>query len=226
MKENNTLQNSIRGRTKRTLTDGYIAFKAQEDGAENKLLELIRRFALAKVKARIADLGEVSRDAEDLVQEVLIEIWGSLGDFRGDETSFYGWVHSICFRQFSRAAGEIKMEGASRIALQVVDPEDGHKIDNPAMRPECRPQFARELPDSIQGVDRRICEYMRSGFTRKKIADFLSTSEDAVNKRVSRMKRRIIEEQKTRAPLPDRLGRDIEIPGSASCGTSWAGVRQ
>jgi hypothetical protein len=50
-----------------------------------------------------------------------------------------------------------------------------------------RPQFPRELPEFIQGDDLKICQYRREGHSYGRIAEIMSTTENAVKKRIQKM---------------------------------------
>jgi hypothetical protein len=91
---------------------------------------------------------------------------------------------------------EVKDENDIKVPLIVeVEDEDGQicKEENPLIHRlnELRPVFPRILPPFIQGVDRQICNYIREDYTYEKIARVMSMTENAVTKRIQRMRNTI-----------------------------------
>ena len=53
------------------------------------------------------------------------------------------------------------------------------------------PQFRRQLPEFITGIDLKICEHIRQGHDYRKIGQLLSMTERAVSRRIARMRQEV-----------------------------------
>jgi RNA polymerase sigma factor (sigma-70 family) len=161
--------------------------------AEGKLYLAIIDFATGKISGDLFDSPECSADSEDYAQEVAIRIWEKMHTFSGDPSSFYPWLHRICYTKGIQAYTKTTEESSKKVPL-VVEVEDSDGLeDNPLIYKEQKPEHVRELPNWIQGVDRWICDLIREDMTYAQIGKFLHITEKAVRQRVARMKDKNLE---------------------------------
>ena|GEM_PF-4267968 len=177
---------------KETVTRAYSEFKdavpeVKGVAAEN-LYTTILRFAKQKLTAHLYNKDEGSATADDHAQTVTVYVWQHLHEFKGGSDSFHSWLDRICFTTGSAAQSSANKQQRSRVEL-LVPSEDGSLEDNPELYPASQPPvYLRELPDSIVGVDLKICWYIREGMTYRKIAETLGMTEAAIKQRVAAMR--------------------------------------
>lgn len=168
----------------------------------------IRPFVAKKITGRLYDSPGGIGNVEDHVQEVVIYVWQHLSDFSGEPKAFYTWLNRICYTTATKGFNEGK-ESRDKFEQVTVKYEDGSIGDNLNMYSDGRkrngqpiigpaqPQYAKKLPDFIQGTDLMICDLIREGYDYKRIAKFCHITEKAVRERVAKMKRKNLAMKKT-----------------------------
>jgi Sigma-70 region 2 len=99
----------------------------------NKVFKFAR-LKLLSLEYDFRDFG-TAETVDDWAQEVTITVWQKLHTFKGEPSSFYAWVHKICFSKVVKAFTNLKAEQRNKESL-VVDKrtEDRtYRADNPNM---------------------------------------------------------------------------------------------
>jgi DNA-directed RNA polymerase specialized sigma24 family protein len=183
-------------RNRRGIVAAYKNLLEKKPYAEGELIKVVTAFAKSKVSGDkgLWDLEEVSDTADDHAQRVALSVWQQLPKFEGEPEQFYHWVNHICCTARKKAFKKTLKYQKARVPVIVeMEGDDGdmYKEDNPLIRPQEYPdELRRVLPDFIQGIDLKICNYIREGYDYEKIARVLSMTVDAVTKRVERMFKR------------------------------------
>jgi len=192
--------------TPANVTAAYREYLDGIEGAEDRLYALIFRVCLRFAKHRMADRINYLDLPADAAQAATISIWRAIGRYKVKDTAdadkvagydtankFYYWVRLMAYNTIRDSiAGNVKVADL-HIPLQVASKDDpGQLEDNPELYPDEQVQYARALPDWIQGTDKLILGYIYQGHSYKKIASNLELTEAAVEARVRRMRKRVL----------------------------------
>lgn len=184
--------------SKEQITSAFTRFRSGEAGAESELLQLVLDFGRSRAYSNLYDRAESYLTPDDVAQELAQYVWGKLPTFDGTPASFYSLVNRVRFTETSAAeieAGNVE----KRVPMSITAP-DGEQYDNielhgPVFKHNGRLRnhaagyaFTREIPASIQGVDRAICEFIRDGRDYAEIGSLLGITKAAVELRVRRMR--------------------------------------
>jgi RNA polymerase sigma factor (sigma-70 family) len=194
----NNLSAVIYGQNRTGIEEAYAAYLTDKVSGESRLFQLLFAFALNKINNKVFDKGDGEHTAEDHAQDVTIYVWQHLGDFEGEPSTFYSWLHRICFRQAWKALNQYKAS-AKKFAPLLVEDEDGSGAmeDNPLIyqrRNTLKPIPARKIPDYVQGKDRIAAEWIGEGMSYKFIAKSMGTTVKAVEMRVAKIRKRVMAE--------------------------------
>ena len=156
--------------------------KAARDGdvrAYGRIVELTRN----SVEAAARVIVHNPEDAEDIAQETYVRAFGQLGNLQ-DSASLLAWLQRIA-RNLA-----LNRRRASRWSF--VSDFDMSQIAQPEIdADELGPALARALV-GLGGEDRQLCErYYHGGWTTARLADEMKISEDAVRKRLQRVRERL-----------------------------------
>lgn len=177
------------------IESAYRNLVEKKAGSVDRFYKVITDFARSKLTKALFDSAEGVSTVDDRSQDVAIYVWSKLGEFKGSVGSFYPWLNRICYTQGAAAVNESREQATNRVDLFVeVEDGSGDFEENPDLYPtDMPPQYQRELPEFIQGTDLKICMYIRADKTYSQIADLLEISEDAVEVRIRRMRKKIEE---------------------------------
>lgn len=188
-------------RNKAHVTTAYLTYarsnKAEDD--QWRLAWSIEHFARTKVKRveQEHNFRETAVDAEDVTQEVILDVKSSLPGFRGrTPLEFLSWLQTICRRHrvdfFNDSFdATCKTDGL----YKEHEDEDGfvRQTENIKMYPKLRNDQGLDgyikIPEWITGDDRYICKLIMDGKTHKQIGPYLGMTEAAVKMRVQRMRK-------------------------------------
>lgn len=120
-------------------------------------------------------------DAEDLMQEILIQLWRSFPKFRGDSKP-QTWLYRVAI---NTAISFQRKEIRSRMALEINEliRTQGGLLDE-LPQEEILKQFVKGLGD----LDRAVLTLYLDGVGATEMADVLGLTANAINIRISRLK--------------------------------------
>jgi|SRR4051794_5921785 RNA polymerase sigma-70 factor (ECF subfamily) len=178
----------------RELDDTTLVVRARE-GDVRAFSELAQRHQAALYRLALRLVGNAA-DAEDALQDSLLDAWRRLDRFRGD-SAFTTWAYRIvtnrCLDLLRRRRATLSMEQAEEVAPErLAAPEAGapeHAAEVDAGLVALRAAL-RTLPD-----DQRACFVLREleGLGYAEIAEITGASETAVRGRIHRARRGLAE---------------------------------
>lgn len=134
LRQEQTPQPSIervkRNRTKDRVGELYADFK--EGHRTGEFWQAVTEFARSKMRNTEFQFGDREGSAEDLAQEIVIEVMrgltpGETNEFRGDANNFYSWLNRICFTRGADFFNEAKDRKYAEVPLLEFD----DTLDNP-----------------------------------------------------------------------------------------------
>lgn len=185
-------------RNKAQVTAAYLTY-ARSNKAENdqwRLAWSIGHFARTKVKRveQERNFRETAVDAEDVTQNIIMDVKRSLPGFRGETPlEFLSWLQTICRRHRVDFFNDSLRDTCKTQGLyKEYEDEDGNVStrDNPLLYGDQGGVDGYiEIPEWITGTDRYICLLIMSGKTYKQIGEFAGMTEAAVKMRAQRMRK-------------------------------------
>lgn len=169
------------------LDEQTLVVRAQEgDVRAFELLALRHQDALYRLAVRV--MGDAG-DAEDALQEALIDAWRRIGRFRG-ESAFSTWMYRIVT---NRCLGMLRRRRPVPVE-QIETPAPAH--DSPERAAE-RDAGMAALGRALQDLsdDLRVCWVLREmeGLSYAEISEITGASENAVRGRIHRARTRLAE---------------------------------
>jgi len=138
---------------------------------------------LFKVVRAYAFTGE---DQDDLLQEIVIQVWHSIPQYRGD-AAVTTWLYRIAFYA---ALGWVRKEKKHRTGKQSLDGVEQILTVRSSAK-DSRLQWLYEQIANLNPVDRSLMLLMLDGFSYKEIAGILGISESNVGVKINRIKARL-----------------------------------
>jgi RNA polymerase sigma-70 factor (ECF subfamily) len=138
----------------------------------------------------------VSEDQKDIYQEILVNIWKSLENFRGDSQEST-WVYRIALNTAMGFAGKefrrmrIVLDGGEK-NLQNLITEDDSEL---RIREEQINQLQNHL-NQLSVIDKAIMSLMLEDLSSKEIAEIIGITEPNVRVKVHRIKETLREQMK------------------------------
>ncbi|MEJ8279042.1 RNA polymerase sigma factor [Pseudonocardia spirodelae] len=126
-----------------TLDEATLVVRAQ-DGDAGAFEELARRHQETLFRVAVRVLGERA-DAEDALQEALIDAWRRIGTFRGD-AAFSTWMYRIVVNRCTALARRARR-------TEPLPPDDG---------PGAPPDDGRRSPERVAEVDAEMAALSRA----------------------------------------------------------------
>lgn len=129
-------------------------------------------------------------DQEDLFQEITLQLWLSIPDFRGDSKPST-WIYRVALYTATVWVRQIK-KTANTQPLAYVE----HTL---IAKNEMESDQVRWLYDQIatlEPIDRSVCLLMLDGFSYKEMAEILGISESNVGVKIHRVKQRLLRQAK------------------------------
>jgi RNA polymerase sigma-70 factor (ECF subfamily) len=137
-----------------------------------------RIVAIARSYAAAPDTG-------DLIQEILLQIWRSLGHFRG-QASLDTWVYRIALNVALtwRRSGRRRQRWLPR---EAVDPDLLGRDDGDGSQAE---RVLREFLPSLGEVDRAVLLLYLDNLDHRQMSEILGMTENAISVRLHRIRQR------------------------------------
>ncbi len=167
-----------------TESDQLRIFKSWLDAHKGLLIKIIRAYA---------PTGE---DQDDLFQEVALQVWRSIPNFRG-ESAVTTWLYRIALNTSLRwksredkATSKLRELDATTLVFQS---EQNPNDDRVAW-------LYREI-NQLNEIDRSLCLLLLDDFSYKAMAEMLGISESNVAVKIHRLKKYLAQQSKTEAAL-------------------------
>lgn len=139
--------------TSSALDDALIAQVREGDGAAFEILyERYLRLVYHFVHKRVSNRA----DTEEIVQEVFINIFSSIGSFRG-EAPFAAWVHGLTQRTIS---GRFKKKRHATLPLMTDEELDAIDLTIPMRRREPTPYDHYECVERIAALESTAARHL------------------------------------------------------------------
>lgn len=126
-------------------------------------------------------------DQDDLFQEISLQVWKSIPDFKGDSKAST-WIYRVALFTAATWVRQAKKRLPDHLltdveyALKVVD-------DQPS---DPRVDWLYEQIGRLDPIDRSICLLMLEGFSYKEIADLAGISSSNVGVKIHRIKQTLL----------------------------------
>lgn len=129
-------------------------------------------------------------DQEDLFQEISLQLWQSIPDFRG-ESKPSTWIYRVALYT---ATVWVRKERTRPPTQPLAEVE--HALTMSDQRRDGRSQWLYEQIGQLEPIDRSVCLLLLDGFSYKEMAEILGISESNVGVKVHRIKQYLIQESK------------------------------
>lgn len=126
------------------------------------------------------------QDQEDLFQEVALQVWDSIPNFRG-ESSEATWIYRVAlYTAMAWARYEGKREDGKRPLASVE-----HTLIAQESRPDDRLLWLYDQIAQLNEVDRSLTLLLLDGYSYKEMADMLGITANNVGVRINRIKKHL-----------------------------------
>jgi RNA polymerase sigma-70 factor (ECF subfamily) len=125
-------------------------------------------------------------DTEDLLQEILMQIWRSLDTFRGDSASST-WCYRVAL---NTAMSWRRSEQSRRQRLPICDDRSVASAPTPARNPDCS-ELLEWLMAELSAADKAILLLSLDNVSYSEMAEIVGATEGALRVRVHRIKQRL-----------------------------------
>jgi RNA polymerase sigma-70 factor (ECF subfamily) len=124
-------------------------------------------------------------DQDDLFQEISLQVWKSISDFRG-ESKPSTWIYRVALYT---ASTWVRNEKKQLQAEPIVDVE--HTLTMTAEVKDERLDWLYEQITQLDPIDRSVCLLLLDGFSYKEIASLLGISDSNVGVKIHRIKQHL-----------------------------------
>ena len=129
-------------------------------------------------------------DQDDLFQEIALQVWRSIPDFRG-ESKPSTWIYRVALftasawvRQEKRRPNTSDLDAVAHTLRMSDEPRD-ERLD-----------WLYDQIGQLDPIDRSVCLLMLEGFSYKEMANLLGISESNVGVKIHRIKRHLVRKSK------------------------------
>jgi RNA polymerase sigma-70 factor (ECF subfamily) len=129
-------------------------------------------------------------DQEDLFQEISLQVWKSIPEFRG-ESKASTWIYRVALYT---ATVWVRKEKTRPPTQPFADVEHALTVTN-QQRDE-RSEWLYQQIGQLEPIDRSVCLLLLDGFSYNEMADILGISTGNVGVKVHRIKQYLIQESK------------------------------
>lgn len=124
-------------------------------------------------------------DQDDLFQEISLQVWKSIADFRG-EAKPSTWIYRVALYTASTWARNEKRQPQTE---SITDKE--HTLTIKAQPNDDRLDWLYAQIAQLEPIDRSVCLLLLDGFSYKEIAGLLGISESNVGVKIHRIKQHL-----------------------------------
>jgi len=122
-------------------------------------------------------------DQDDLLQEILIQVWHSIPTFR-QQSSPTTWVYRIALNTAIKWSTKERKHTDARETIDTVQP----MLVEPSVQSDERVDWLYEEIHQLNEVDRSICLLFLDGFSYKEMATILGITESNIGVKLNRIK--------------------------------------
>ncbi|MDA1277235.1 MAG: sigma-70 family RNA polymerase sigma factor [Verrucomicrobia bacterium] len=123
-------------------------------------------------------------DRQDLFQEIAVQVWRSVGAFRG-ESSVPTWMYRVAL---NTAIAWTRKEGRHRRGKEPLEAVEGLLTAASSGTPDPRVEWLYHKIAQLKDVDRSVALLLLDGFSYKEIAAILGLTESNVGVKINRIK--------------------------------------
>ena len=125
-------------------------------------------------------------DQDDLFQEISLQLWQSIPDFRG-ESKASTWIYRVALFAASTWVRKEKKQPPTQPLANVE-----HLLTMPAQPRNERLEWLYAQIAQLEPIDRSVCLLLLDGFSYREMADLLGISESNVGVKIHRIKRHLV----------------------------------
>jgi len=169
----------------------------------------VRDFAKRKFGYLEYSFTEAAETADDWAQDVTLKVWQAViqKGFNDTPEGFLRYLYRIIRNHRNDSYRDLEKVSKTQVPFlqDFEDDGSGGEIlaeENPLIHEEHEP-FTIQIPASLQGLDRHICQFIMDGCNYAAIGRMFEMSEDAVKKRMERLRRRLAEERELKTLAAD-----------------------
>lgn len=134
-----------------------------------------------------------AHDQEDLFQEIALQVWKSVPDYRG-EAKVSTWIYRVALYAALAWSRKERTQPATQDLTSVI-----HSLSAIETAFDDRLRWLYEQLAQLEPVDRSICLLLFEGFKYREIADLLGISESNVGVKLNRIKTHLVRMSKEEA---------------------------
>lgn len=138
----------------------------------------------------VRSYGSVEEDREDLFQEIAVNVWKSVPNFRND-CAVSTWIYRIALNRAIKWSLKVKKQQereADEEIIRVLQPVEE--------KPDERLSWLYEQIHQLDEIDRSLCLLLLDGFSYKEMASIIGISESYVGVKINRIKKHLTEQSK------------------------------
>jgi RNA polymerase sigma-70 factor, ECF subfamily len=136
----------------------------------------------------------IPHDQDDLFQEISLQLWRSIPDFRG-EAKPSTWIYRVALYT---ATVWVRQEKRQPPTQSLADME--HTLTATTQQGHNHLDWLYEQIGQLEPIDRAVCLLLLDAFSYKEMADMLGISENNVGVKVHRIKQHLIYKSKEVQP--------------------------
>lgn len=129
-------------------------------------------------------------DQDDLFQEIALQLWQSIPEFRGEAKSST-WIYRVAL-YVATVWGRREKKRLPTQPLADIE----HVLTAATQPRDDRSDWLYEQIGQLEPIDRSVCLLLLDGFSYKEMADMLGISESNVGVKVHRIKQYLIQKSK------------------------------
>ncbi|MEM7132562.1 MAG: RNA polymerase sigma factor [Chloroflexota bacterium] len=127
-----------------------------------------------------------AHDRDDLFQEIALQLWRSIPDFRG-EAKVSTWIYRVALYTASAWTRREKKQPSTEPLVAMA--QTLTVMEQPS---DARVEWLYEQIARLDPIDRSLCLLMLDGFSYKEMAEMLGISEGNVGVKIHRIKKRLV----------------------------------